>query len=704
MASVISGFDYDVFISYRQKDNKGDSWVSDFVEDLNTELDKTFKEEISVYFDINPHDGLLETYDVDASLREKLKCLVFIPIISRTYCDPKSFAWEHEFKVFVNQASHDTFGLKIRLPAGNVANRVIPVRIYDLDLKDTKLCESILGGSIRGIDFIYKEPGVNRPMTRWDNEEKNLNSTNYRNQINRVANAIKEIIYGLKTESLDYDNLQREVISSIEKSSSQDKTIIVLPFENISSDPGQQYFSDGLTDEIISDLSLVPELLVISRSSAMTFRGSRNTIREIAEKVNVRYVLEGSVRKELNNLRIFAQLIDSSNDSHIWAEKYAGTLEDVFDIQEKVSKSIVSALKISLNSRGDQKIRERSFENAFAFDCYKKAFPEIASFNRERIEHGLNLLQKGLDIEGANAMIYAGMAFAYLQYVNAGIEQEKNIKLSEEYVRKAFSLNPDLAEANFVMAWINTFTGKPDKAMENILRAHKAKPEDPEIMIWLAFAYTQIGRIEAAKSAINKCVRIDPVNPMIDTIIAWNHFYDGKFDLSLDPMLAAYNLIPESRTNQFWKSFALLYNGRSEEAYEFICKCVEEPPTDSWSQLGLFLKYAIIGEKDKINQLVTPDFIKIHQRDPQNSYIISALYSSIGERQKSLKWLEKAVEQGFMNFPFLNEYDPLLQNIRGEERFKILMKRVKQRWERFEVYCSAENEKSDRLIGSDLKD
>jgi len=282
MASVIPGFEYDVFISYRQKDNKGDNWVSNFVEDLNTELDKTFKEEISVYFDINPHDGLLGTHDVDASLKEKLKCLVFIPIISRTYCDPKSFAWEQEFKVFVDQASHDNFGLKIRLPAGNVANRVIPIRIYDLDIIDTKLCESILGGSIRGIDFIYKEPGVNRPMTRWDNEEKNSSNTKYRNQINKVANAIKEIIYGLKSEPADSYSLQTEGSSGIEKSSSLDKTIIVLPFENISSDPGQQYFSDGLTDEIISDLSLVPELLVISRSSAMTFRGSRNTIRELS--------------------------------------------------------------------------------------------------------------------------------------------------------------------------------------------------------------------------------------------------------------------------------------------------------------------------------------------------------------------------------------------------------------------------------------
>ena len=148
---------------------------------------------------------LLETHDVDASLKEKLKCLVFIPIISRTYCDPKSFAWEHEFKAFVEQASQDQFGLKVKLPNGNVASRVLPVRIHDLDNDDIKLCESVLGGVLRGVEFIYKESGFNRPLKPDDDEKINLNKTNYRNQITKVALAIKEIISGLKTEPFEPD-------------------------------------------------------------------------------------------------------------------------------------------------------------------------------------------------------------------------------------------------------------------------------------------------------------------------------------------------------------------------------------------------------------------------------------------------------------------------------------------------------------------
>jgi len=197
MASLISGYNYDIFISYRQKDNKGDRWVSEFVEALKTELESTFKEEISVYFDINPNDGLLETHDVDASLKDKLKCLVFIPIISRTYCDPKSFAWECEFRAFIEEASHDKFGLKIKLSNGNVASRVLPIQIHDLKPEDKVLVEKELGGFLRTVEFIYRESGVNRPLKSDDDDKINLNKTKYRNQINKTANAIDEIINSL---------------------------------------------------------------------------------------------------------------------------------------------------------------------------------------------------------------------------------------------------------------------------------------------------------------------------------------------------------------------------------------------------------------------------------------------------------------------------------------------------------------------------
>lgn len=134
---------------------------------------------------------MLETHDVDATLKEKLKSLIFIPVISRTYCDPKSFAWENEFKAFVSNASNDQYGLKVKLPYGNVASRVLPVRIYNLNNTDLKLCENLLGGYFRGIDFIFEKAGVNRPLRSENDVKSNLNRKSYRDQINKAFQKCK---------------------------------------------------------------------------------------------------------------------------------------------------------------------------------------------------------------------------------------------------------------------------------------------------------------------------------------------------------------------------------------------------------------------------------------------------------------------------------------------------------------------------------
>ncbi|HAQ20833.1 MAG TPA: hypothetical protein DCR40_16615 [Prolixibacteraceae bacterium] len=686
MSSFIDGFNYDIFISYRQKDNKGERWVSEFVEALKTELESTFKEEISIYIDINPHDGLLETHDVDESLKEKLKCLILIPIISRTYCDLKSFAWNHEFKAFIEQASNDQFGLKVKLQGGNVANRVLPVRIHDLDFRDNQECESVLGGALRGIEFIFKSIGVNRPLrSKEDNPNDNLNKTFYRDQINKVALAIKEIISGLKKEQIPFEKESKENAETIDKQARQEKSIIVLPFENISPDPDQEYFSDGLTEEIITDLSHIHDLLVISRSSAMTFKGTKKRIGEIAKEVNVHYVLEGSVRKVENNLRITAQLIDGTNDSHIWAEKYSGTLDNVFDIQEKVSRSIADALKIQLSSQEKKKIHERPIDNVLAYDCYKKAYSEMMSMSLERLENGLNLLQKGLDIAGENALIYAGMAFGYFQYVNLGIEHEKNIKKAEELVKKALDLDQDLAEAHFVKGLIIIAYGDMVKAINHLALAHAGKPEDSDIMIWLTLGYSFVGQFEAGELLVNRCIKIDPINPLNDAVKGWNLFLGGKFDLALKPLLAAFDLTPDNVMHKFWKSLALFYNNRAEEALEFISKFVEESANNIWSQATIFLKYVIKRDKVNLNLLLTPEFAEAIKMDLQYSYHFATFYSYLGVKEKSLEFLENAVNRGFINYPLIAEYDPFLVNIRAEEQFKKLLERVKYNWESFEL-------------------
>jgi len=308
MPGIIEGYSYDIFISYRQKDNKHDGWVTEFVNNLKGELEATFKEDISIYFDENPHDGLLETHSVDKSLEGKLKCLIFIPVISQTYCDPKSYAWQHEFCAFNKLAKEDKFGRDIKLISGNVSSRILPVKIHDLDPDDKTLLENELGGMLRSIEFIYKSAGVNRPLrVNEDHPQDNLNKTYYRDQINKVANAVKEIITAFKKHSQHFEEDSKKdfevktsprknqrkkiikgtlivlalvlfgyfVIPKLLKSSEQlEKSIAVLPFINDSPDPENVYFINGIMEEVLNNLQKIKDFRVLSRTSVEQYRST----------------------------------------------------------------------------------------------------------------------------------------------------------------------------------------------------------------------------------------------------------------------------------------------------------------------------------------------------------------------------------------------------------------------------------------------
>ncbi len=198
MPSILPGYEYDIFISYRHNDNKYDGWVTEFVEKLSQELNATIKDKLTIFFDKNPREGLQETHHVDQSINDKIKTLIFIPIVSQTYCDTTSFAWNNEFKVFKRESESDPIGRNIKLGNGNYASRILPIRIHDIDVEDVKLLESELSGALRSIDFIYRDAGVNRPLRPVDDDLAGSGGILYRNQINKLANAIKEIVQGIK--------------------------------------------------------------------------------------------------------------------------------------------------------------------------------------------------------------------------------------------------------------------------------------------------------------------------------------------------------------------------------------------------------------------------------------------------------------------------------------------------------------------------
>jgi len=463
--------------------------------------------------------------------------------------------------------------------------------------------------------------------------------------------------------------------------------IVVLPFENLSPDADQEYFSDGLTEEVIADLSKIRTLRVIARTSAMAFKGVKKRVAEIARELDVRYVLEGSVRKAGNSLRITAQLVDAVQDAHLWAEKYGGTLDDVFDIQERVSRAIVEALRLQLSPDERRRLGERPIRDASAHECYLKARHEIEVFTRESLGRAVSYLDGALEIMGPCAEIYAGLAWAHWNYVNIGAEQEEGIARTEEFAREALRLDPEHAPALAVLGWVEScFRGRQQEAARLGKRALAVNGNDSLALEGLAAVYVQyVGKFDAALPLIRRLERIDPANFMTLWLQGGVHLYAGRFDLALEPFRRLQRLQPDNPIGRFYLSLVLTFVGSAKDAVALADPVPDQVSDHAFTALGQMLARALRHDSQGVRALLTPTLEKTFRRDSAYSYHLAGVLALAGAREEALNWLENAVERGFMNHTFLATQDPFLESLRGEPRFRELVQRAREAWERFEV-------------------
>jgi len=708
MPSFIPGYEYDIFISYRQKDNKHDSWVTEFVDNLKGELESTFKEEISVYFDINPHDGLLETHDVDESLKEKLKCLVFIPIISRTYCDPNAFAWEHEFKAFVEQASNDQFGLKVKLPNGNVASRVLPVQIHDLDNADIKLCESVLGGVLRGIEFIYKEPGVNKPLTDDDDEKKNLNNTKYRIQVNKVANSINEIISGIKQHAQKPEEVSKVVSQEaleIRKSNKVkliagsvlallliilgilfipklfrpekeiEKSIAVLPFKNLSKESGNEYFTDGLVEDLLNRISLIEDLKVISRTSSEIFRERGvQSVPEIARQLSVSYIVEGSVQRYGDRARVTVQLIDAINDDHIWAENYDRDLVDIFKTQSEIAMNIASELNTILTSVQKTQIQENKTTNVKAFELYQMGRFYWNKRTGDGYQKSIEYFEKAIDEDPEYGLAYAGLADSYnLMAIQGWIDVWEGRDKAVELSLKALELDGNLAEAYTVLGTMYDYVDCDwEKAERAFLSAFEKNPNYETAHQYYSEHLSIIGKHDEARKHINKALELDPLSFIIRYISAKCYYNQDHYTDALREIQKCHELQKDHHFALEYE-FRIYYQlGEEEKSYKALKKIIADNPDYNLETAENI--YNKNGLNAVIDWKIEIDIARLEQGlDLDKYYNYANILAMVGKSEQALYWLEKAFE--VRKYPTL-KWNTHFKNLHDNPRYIALLKKI----------------------------
>ena len=314
-------------------------------------------------------------------------------------------------------------------------------------------------------------------------------------------------------------------------------SIAILPFENMSNDPDQEYFSDGLTDELIGDLAKVSGILVISRNSAFTYKGKQVKISQIAKELNVRYVLEGSVQRSGDKVRIRAQLIDGETDHHLWAESYDGVLKDIFDLQDKITGKIVSALAVKLSASEQEKIADKGTDNVLAYDAFLKGKQHFANTTPNDFLKAIEYYKQAITIDSNFGRAYAAIGIVYLWGSNLGFLEQMGFDdstsrlLARNYLELAMK-NPS-PEAYGLAAAIELHRRNFKDCITFAEKSYNYAPGSVDGLMRLGWAYGFAGRPEESIEVLSKAIRIDSldtkkITPNCYIVVGISHFSMGN--------------------------------------------------------------------------------------------------------------------------------------------------------------------------------
>ena len=446
--------------------------------------------------------------------------------------------------------------------------------------------------------------------------------------------------------------------------SKANKSIAVLPFVNMSDDPGNEYFSDGISEELLNLLARIPELRVISRSSAFSFKGQKIEIPEIARRLNVAYVLEGSVRKAGKQVRITAQLVEARSDTHLWSHTYDRTLEDIFVIQDEIAATVVDELKLTL--LGETPIVVESDPEAYALHLRARHLGNNVS--EATMAQAVVLLEEALELDPDYAVAWNSLAHVYSIQAGRGlIPADEGYAMARAALDRALAIDPDYAAAHANLGWL-TMSDDLAAAALHVRRALALEPANPTGIRYAAVLLRNLGRIEEAIALDEYAVARDPVNPIGFSNLGFKYLYVGRWQDAIDAFSTALQLSPGYIGAHYYIGVALLQSRLPEEALE----AMQKEGFEAFRQLGLAMTYHALGRAADSNRELS-HLIKNYERDA--AYNIAYVVAFRGEVDRAFEWLDKAVEYGD---PGLSEIPgwPLFDNIREDPRWLPFLRSV----------------------------
>ena len=472
--------------------------------------------------------------------------------------------------------------------------------------------------------------------------------------------------------------------------SPRDKSIIVLPFKNLSGDPNNQYFADGIMEDILNNLFQVSELRVISRTTSEHFLGSSLTASEIALKVNTRYVLEGSVRRYGDNTRISVQLIDAYNDQHLWSGNFDRELTDIIGIQSNIARQVALKLNTVLTDSEIRKIAKIPTRSHEAYDYYlrgrfllNKAYTEQRSdIDKEGLLGSIQYFEKAIEADKNFAEAYASLADATLNLYAWGWQQPgiKGFLKARDLSMKALEIDPDCAEAHAVLgAYLVWAERRFEEGRKELLTSIRLNPNFPTALQWHAQLLMITGPIEEARIYIDRALELEPYFWVVQNLNAWIYYFEEEYDKAIKACFIARDLKPDFGENKwlFFLNYAKL--GEGEKAAKEL-KSIASYKGASQYSVEIMDAYKKSGIKGLFFWLID---VNTHKPIPVEGlnghpFFVAWWYAILGKKEESISWLEKNMESKMRLYTYFNliATNPDFDILRGDPRFLAIIKEI----------------------------
>ena len=456
----------------------------------------------------------------------------------------------------------------------------------------------------------------------------------------------------------------------------QINSLAVLPLENLSGKSDQDYFADGMTDELITHLAQISSLRVTSRTSVMRFKGVSEPMPQIARELNVDAIIEGSVLRAGDRVRISAQLIDPATDRHIWAQTYERDFGDVLALQSEVARAIAQEIKVKLTPQEQTRLAESPHVNAAAYELYLRGRYYWNQRTPDGLQKGLEYFKQAIAEDPGYALGYSGLADSYLSLGDLGV-LESNVAVpdAKAAAEKALELDDNLAEAHASLGLASLGDHLNWRQAEKELkRAIELNPNYASAYQWYASTLAVMGRRDDMVRDARRAQELDPLSPIINAFLGHVYILARRYDDAVQQCRRTLEVDPGFPVAHLYLGMAYSQKGRHEEAIAEVQKSINLSQGSPVMVAALGYTYAAAGKKGEALR-VLQELLEPAKRKFVLSVDVAIIYAAMGERDPAFQWLDKALEDGSLGSASL-KLDPILDGLRGDPRFADLLRRT----------------------------